>query len=353
MRGLSSRAGAAVRAILTETATPGASVAIRIAGRPPWLGAIGSRDPAGSAPLTPEDRFYIYSVTKLLLTAAALRLATRGTLALDAPIANFLPELALPAPITLCQLLGHTAGLPDYGRLPAYNDAIRATPEEAWSDDTFLAQTLSRDLLFPPGEGWAYSNIGYLLVRRIVERATGEAWGAILDRELFAPLGLRRTSVVATLNDAAALTPGWSQFLDPAGELANITPRYHPGWVAHGVVGSTAGEVAALVEAIVAGSLLADTERTALLAPRALPFTDRWFRQPAYGLGVMLDPASPYGLVAGHGGGGPGYAAGAFYFADLAGQPTTIVALLNRDHGDAALRIVFALADLLAAGDQL
>lgn len=339
-------------AILAETAIPGASVAIRVAGQPARIAALGTNDPAGSAQLVPADRFYIYSITKLLLATVALRLVTRGALVLDAPVSDYLPELTLPARITLRQLLGHTAGLPDYGGLPAYDAAIRTAPGEAWSDETFLAQTLPRGLLFAPGEGWAYSNIGYLLVRQIIERATGEPLGATLDRELFAPLGLRQTSVVASLTDAAALTPGWSLFFDPDGDLANIAPRYHPGWVAHSVVGSTAAEVATLVEAIIAGPLLDDTERAALLTPRTLPFDHAHFRQPSYGLGIMLDPASPHGLVAGHGGGGPGYAAAAFHFAALAGRPTTIVSLLNRDHDDAAMRIVFALAALLTEGGQ-
>lgn len=233
-------------AILAETAIPGASVAIRVAGQPERIAALGTRDPAGSTSLTPADRFSIYSITKLLLATVALRLTRRGALVLDAPVARSLLERDLPAPITLRQLLGHTAGLPDYGDLPAYRAALRAAPEEAWTDETFLARTLPRGPLFPPGAGWAYSNIGYLLVRRMIERATGEQLGTILDRELFAPLGLRRTGVIATLADAAALTPGWSRFLDPEGALENIAPRYHPGWVAHGGVSATAAEVAAL-----------------------------------------------------------------------------------------------------------
>jgi D-alanyl-D-alanine carboxypeptidase len=254
--------------------------------------------------------------------------------------------------VTLRQLLGHTAGLPDYGGLPEYNAAIRAAPERAWSGDEFLARTLPRGPLFAPGEGWAYSNIGYLLVRQIIERATGELLATVLRQHLLDPLGLRQTSVVSTLADAAALAPGWSRFLDPDGEVTNITPRYDPGWVAHGVVAATAEEVAALIEAIVAGPLLGEAERATLLTPRLLPFAHPPFRQPAYSIGLMLDPASPYGLVAGHGGGGPGYAAAAFHFAALAGEPITIVALLNRDHNDAAMRVVFTLAELLTAGDQ-
>jgi len=118
--------------------------------------------------------------------------------------------------------------------------------------------------------------------------------------------------------------------------------------VAHGLVAGTAHELARLTEAIVAGDLLPPTMRAALLAPTPLPFAYPRFRQPAYGLGTMLDPALPHGLVAGHAGSGPGYSTAAFHFPRLAGQSITIAALLNRDRDDAAARLVFALAEAFA-----
>ena len=107
-------------------------------------------------------------------------------------------------------------------------------------------------------------------------------------------------------------------------------------------------ELAQLVEAVIAGPLLSASERALLLTPTILPFAHPLVRQPAYGLGIMIDTASPYGLTAGHSGGGPGYSAAAFHFATLAGQPTTIIALANRDRDDVAMRIVFAIAELTA-----
>ena len=145
------------------------------------------------------------------------------------------------------------------------------------------------------------------------------------------------------------MTPGWSSALDPAAGLQDIAPRYDPGWVAHGLVAGTAHELARLTEAIVAGEVLPPASRDALLTPTLLTFAHPHFRQPAYGLGAMLDPASPHGAVAGHGGGGPGYSAAAFHFPHLAGRPVTIAALLNRDRDDAAPRLVFALAGEMGA----
>jgi hypothetical protein len=61
----------------------------------------------------------------------------------------------------------------------------------------------------------------------------------------------------------------------------------------------------------------------------------------------MLDPASPHGLVAGHGGSGPGFSIGVFHFPALAGRPVTIVVLANW-RGGAGQNIAFAVADALA-----
>ena len=349
-QGQAGQLAAIVASLLAAGDVPGATVAIRVAGQPARVFAVGSRDPAATAALAPDARLYVYSVTKLILAVATLQLAARGELALEAPIRAYLPEHALPAPVSVRQLLGHTGGLPDYGGLADYAASLRASPGTPWSDATFLERTLAGGPLFPPGAGWANSNIGYLLIRRLLERVTGQRLGPLLDRALFAPLGLRQTAVVASLADAATLTPGWSRYLDPGAPRADIARRYHPGWVAHGVVASTAGELARLVEAIFLGPLLAEAERAALLAPTVLPFAHAPFRRPAYGLGAMIDAASPHGAMAGHVGGGPGYAAAAFHYAALAGQPTTIAALANGDEGDIALRIVAAVADHLAAG---
>jgi len=326
---------------------PGASVNIRANGKRAFAAALGTRDLSGVTALRADDRFPGYRITKLILAAAALQLVSQGRLALDAPVGPILPEVALPLPITLRQLLGHTAGLADYGALPAYGAALRAHPEQPWTAANFLAQTLPQRLRFPPGEGWDYPNIGFLLVRLIIERATNQSLAAALDRLIFKPLSLRRTRVVAGLAEGAALTPGWSSALDPAVGLQDIAPRYHPGWVAHGLIAGTAHEPARLTEAIVAGDLLPPPMRATLLAPTLLPFAHPHFRQPAYSLGAMLDPASPHGLVAGHAGAGPGYSTAAFHFPRLADRAITIVALLNRDRDDAALRLVCVLADTL------
>jgi D-alanyl-D-alanine carboxypeptidase len=333
---------------LGDAGAPGAGVAIVVDGEIVFAGGIGSTDLAGHEPLPDDARFYIYSVTKTLEAAIVLQLAERSELDLDAAIQRYLPELPIATPLTIRQVLSHTAGLPDYGGMPEYSAAVRSQPEVAWTSEEFLDRTLGRGLQFDPGEGWGYSNIGYLLIKRLIERVSGLSLREAVATFITEPLGLASTSVAESLDDTATLTPGFSGWIDPNGPVSDIARRYHPGWVSHGVVISTVEDLAHIIDAIFAGRLVPPSLSPDMLAPIRVPFDHPLFREPSYGLGVMLDPGSPFGVVAGHGGGGPGYSAGALHFPNVNGQRVTTVALVNSDRGDAGLSIAFGLGEQFA-----
>jgi D-alanyl-D-alanine carboxypeptidase len=269
-------------------------------------------------------RYLVYSVAKAYLGVIAVRLASRGVFSLD-------EEYAYGA--TLRQLLLHTSGLPDYGTLPEYEAAVTARPGEAWSDDEFLARALAHGRGFEPGAGWAYSNTGYLLVRRAIDEAVGLE--RALREEIVEPLGLRDTRWALAVSDLDGLEPGEARGL--GGDVQGV---YDPKWVAHRTLVSTAEEVLAFWRALLAGALAPLDE---LLT--AVPVGDEpGFGRPSYGLGVMVDPEWPGGgTLVGHGGGGPGYRAGAF---GVVGGPIVVV-LSNEDGADAqgeALRLLAAAA---------
>ncbi len=106
-------------------------------------------------------RHLVYSVTKTFLAVLCLRLE----LELDAPARSWLDDRDLPA-VSLRQLLNHTSGIPDYGRLPEYTEAVRTRPSDPWDDEELIARALSAPGGFAAGAGWAYSNTGYVLVRQ-------------------------------------------------------------------------------------------------------------------------------------------------------------------------------------------
>jgi D-alanyl-D-alanine carboxypeptidase len=327
--------------MLKESAAPGAAIAVWLDGVPILETGVGYADAGHSRPLPVSARFYLYSLTKTFIAAALLQQAARGALALDRPIQDYLPGLALPRPVTVRQLLNHSAALADYGGLAAYQEAVRSHPEVPWPEARFLALAASTE---PAPPRWRYSNPGFLILKLLLQRISGASLQDALAAQLFMPIQLRDTFVAESLADAATLTPGYSRFFHPQEEPEDVTGRYHPGWVSHGVVISTARDTAHLFQALFAGDLLPPELRAAMAEPLVLPFTHPLFRQPAYGLGAMIDAASPYGLVIGHAGGGPGYATGALCFPQVAGHTITSVALANGDVPDLGLAIAHRLA---------
>ena len=334
---------------LTGAHTPGAAVALIVDGRP-WLeqGA-GYRDLAQTEPLPVDARFYLYSITKTLIAIAVLQLVEQGPLTLDDPLREHLPAVPLEERVSVRQLLQHTGGLPDYGGLQNYTEAVRQHPGTPWTEKEFLAHTLSGGLHFPPGTGWSYSNIGYLLLKQLIRRLTGRSLQWALHEHLFAPLGLSHTFVAGSPADSDELTPGYSAFFNDEERLEEISGRYHPGWVSHGVVISTAPETARLFHALFAGHLLPPHLLAQMVVPVPVPVTHPLFVRPSYGLGLMLDPDSPYGLIAGHGGGGPGYDTAALHFADVGGREVVAVVLANAGR-PLAMDLAFRLVEQLQTG---
>ncbi|MBD2110526.1 MULTISPECIES: serine hydrolase domain-containing protein [Cyanophyceae] len=336
----------AVEQTLVQAQMPGAAIAICIEGKPSLAMGVGHQDLSQTIPLSTDASFYIYSVTKSLIAAAVLRQVSAGCLGLDTPIQDYWSDFPVATPITLRQILSHSSGLPDYGGLPAYNEAVKTTPSAPWSPEAFLEVASNRGLLFDPGQGWSYSNIGYLALKLLLEKVTEQSMQGYLDELFFVPLGLKRTFVAASLDDVTGLTPGYTSIFGD--ELEDMSQRYHPGWVSHGVVVSTAAELATMMHALITGHILDLT----LVEQMAQPIHSLGSHPPLQnvgcGLGLFVDTASPYGRVAGHNGGGPGYSIAAFHFSALAGRSATIAAATNKEGDNVGVDVVYALARVLA-----
>lgn len=258
----------------------------------------------GTALVTAGDRtwqtgdidawYVINSITKSVIAAAFVLLAAEGEMNLDADAGSLLGDGRFP--VSVRQLLRHTSGLPDYGQDPEYHAAVRDSPSRPWTDEEFLRRAHARGLLFAPGQGWAYSNIGYLLLRKILDGHGGLA--------AFLPaLGFSAAAVAEALPDLSGVVPARSALIGEGIHL--VAGRYHPCWAGHRTMLTSAREL----HRFWSSPPSAFTDPTALVPVGAVG--GPWVR-PSYGLGVMADPGSPAGMVIGHGGGGPGYSAGAF-----------------------------------------
>ncbi len=160
----------------------------------------GLADLVDTRSLQPSTPVRLGSVTKAFTAMAIVILEESGDLTYDAPVTDWVPELARFEGITVRHLLNHTAGLPDYyGESPLEElataparetplaNAEAATVYETWGEP-----------VFPPGDRYEYSNPGYEILALIVERASGMTFGQFLDVHIFDPLGMS-TAVVRAL----------------------------------------------------------------------------------------------------------------------------------------------------------
>lgn len=296
-----------------------------------------------------EPRFLAYSITKTFTAVLVLKLCEERKLRLADKIAQWFPEIVQAQRISIRQLLNHTSGVPDYGDNPAYHRDVRVFPSNPWSFERFAAETFDRGLLFQPGHGWAYSNPGFMLLKRILEQVSGRPYREMVSDYITVPLGLSETSVAESLQDLSSLAPGTSSLISPDGNACDVRSRYHPGWVSHGVIASTASDLVQFVDRLFHGSLLTADSRDQMLHLVALPDlrvqatkeSGLPAGQPSYGLGLMGDPMSPWGLLVGHNGGGPCYSASVFHAFDAGG--VTVCAMGAIEGGFSAEDVVAEL----------
>ena len=253
-----------------------------------------------------EPKFLIYSIAKTIIAAIVLDLMEVGRVHIDSPLSDWYPQIPRASDISLRMMLQHTSGIPDYGHLPSYRNDLAANPLEPWSFDRFLAETAMQKGLFEPGSSWSYSNPTFMVLRQIAESITEMSFGELLDRLITKPLGLVSTFVANRVADLAEVAPALSTDLSISGELLDITKSYHPGWVSHGLLVSTPSEILQFYRALFGEKIITNASIEAMCQPVEVPTAPPQWIQPQYGLGLMIDPKSPFGLMYAHGGNGPG-----------------------------------------------
>jgi CubicO group peptidase (beta-lactamase class C family) len=178
---------------MQELHLPGLVYGVILDGELALVRGLGHRDLEAKAPVDADTVFRIASMTKSFTALAILKLRYEGKLALDDPVARHVPELgALPpptedsGPITIRQLLSHTAGLPEDN---PWGDRQLATSEEELS--AWLRQGLPFSTA--PGTAFEYSNYGFAILGRVISRASGMRYQDYIDREILKPLGMTST----------------------------------------------------------------------------------------------------------------------------------------------------------------
>jgi uncharacterized protein (TIGR02145 family) len=282
-----------------------------------WRGTSGVSH--GTTEITPEMRFAAGSIGKMFTAAAILQLAEEGSLTLEDPLNEWLPDYPhIDNTITIRQLLNHTGGIADFADVPAYWDSIFATPSRIWTPAEIVT-AFAAEPLYPKGTGWNYSTTGYDLLRMIIMRITGSDLPAVYQERFWGPLGL--THSLASLGDdlPADIAHPWYELHGAGYEDFSSWPRTAFASGIAGEVWTTAEDLARWNRAL----LIDKTVMSGALLDQMLTFhspcTGEEFVCAGYGLGVALfNPDLVNGEVAlGHSGNAPGYAAAGLCLPDL------------------------------------
>lgn len=319
---------------------PGATAAYVLPDGQIGVAATGMADIRSGTAMTPQSRMLAASIGKTFVGATVVALAKDGRMGIDDPISTWLSDrdwfTRLPNhdSITVRHLLTHSSGLPDH----VHDARFHAAASKRWrgADNPFppealVAFVLDQPPLFEAGQGWSYTDAGFILLGMIIESATGEDYFDVVRTRFTVPLKLFQTTPSNRL-DLENLATGYMSEDNPFGFPPETMSRgimaRNPGveWTGGGWI-STSRDLAVWGAALFQERAMDGDYLTELLA--AVP-TDPDNPDIEYGLGVAIYRTGEFGPVYGHGGWIPGYSSSLRYYAD---HEVSIVFQINTDIG--------------------
>jgi N-acyl-D-amino-acid deacylase len=197
---------------MADNQVPGAVLAVAKDGKLVYARGFGHADQQLGLPVPPGMRFRIASISKPITAAAILKLIEMGLLKIDDNPFTVL-NIALPMDsdprlkkITIKHLLHHTAG---WDRAKAFDPMFR--PIVIAKEENVMPPAKPMDIIhymthqklqFEPGERYAYSNFGYCILGRVIEKVGGHSYEAFVQKRIFDPIGVKHTQLGHTLTTA-------------------------------------------------------------------------------------------------------------------------------------------------------
>jgi D-alanyl-D-alanine carboxypeptidase len=302
----------AIRAIRTDLARrasedkfSGAALVAR-GGKVLLRQAHGLADRENQLPNKVDTRFRIASVNKMFTAVAVLRLALEGRIELDDTIGKWVPEVAGKpmASATIHQLLTHTSGVGDiFG--PEYIQQRLKLRTHADYIRLFAGQRPQ----LAPGTRHQYSNLGYLLLGRMIETASGKSYHQFVRDKVFGPAGMARTG----MEPEEAQIDRSRIYEKPLGMHEYVNAAYVLDYraTAAGHAYSTLDDLAKFIKALKSQRLLDEKHTRLMLTPH-----QKVWDGYSYGYGTMFNTAEWTGNWTGHTGGYPGMDAQVWFSPD-------------------------------------
>jgi CubicO group peptidase (beta-lactamase class C family) len=261
--------------------------------------------------------FAIGSVTKQFTCSALMILADEKKLSLNDPVSKYYPMLTRAKDITLLDLGGHLSGYRDYYPLD-FTDNEKQKP---MAPDAIISKYATLPLDFEPRSRWSYSNTGFLILGRTIEKVSGQSLGTFMAQRLFAPLSLTRTAFEPTWSATKDMATGYTSF-----GLAPLTPAAPEaaGWLGGaGAIWSTPTDLLTWDRALLEQTLMSPGAYATMTTTQRL--TDG--RVSGYGCGEQINDGNPAWMIY-HSGGVAGFIA---QNTILPSTKSAVVILTNAD----------------------
>ena len=255
-------------------------------GEPEVVRAYGLADRAHAIPNTPDTQFAIASGTKGLTALVVMRLVEEGALRLETTARSVLgSDLPLiDERATIEHLLAHRSGIGDYldEELDLdFSDYVLPVPaQHLATTEAYLDVLDGQPQKFPPGERFAYSNSGYVLLALIAERVAGKPFHDLVHDHVCAPAGMADTAFLRSDDLPGRAAVGYLQVGEKWRTNVFHLPVCGSG---DGGIYTTAADVAAFWRALFAGAIVQEETLAEMLTERSAPDDDR-----GYGLGFWL-----------------------------------------------------------------
>ena len=185
--------------------SPGIAIIASKGGKTIYKQAFGMSDVANSKALKTDQVFRIGSITKQFTAVAILKLAHERKLSLNDPIQPYLSTEKGGKDITILQLLNHTSGMGNQSDIPSF-DPQRKDTDNYPAD--MMEAILETPLKFPAGTQFAYSNLGYIVLGRIIEKVSGKPYETYLKETFFGPLAMKNTGFEYLKDFSASMSKG-------------------------------------------------------------------------------------------------------------------------------------------------
>lgn len=229
----------------------------------------GIADSDSEARIRHDAIWDVASITKQFTAAAILKLQMQGKLSLDDPLDKIFDDVPdNKAKVTLRQLLSHTSGIKNDGRL---------TGVDLFDRDETVAAILELPMSSKPGEKWAYSNLAYFLLGGIIEKVSGQSYEDYVREHLFEPAGMKDAGCIGEERIDLKRVPRGTKGTSPKFAYG---PKLSWGYRAAGGVLATVRDMYNWDRALRGKKLLSDALKAELYKPRKNGYALGWFVRP-------------------------------------------------------------------------